>query len=70
MAITVTISGFTAPQGQVMGEAWGKILHPGTNATKAEVEAHLRGILIQGVKDRQHSEAIAAVPAPPDFDTV
>ena len=68
--ITVTISGFTAPQGQVMGEAWGMILHPGTNATKAEVEAELRRILIQGVKDQQYGASIAAVVTPPDFDTV
>jgi hypothetical protein len=68
--ITVTISGFTPQQGQVMAEKWGKILHPGTNATRQEVEAHLLHILRQGVKDQQLSEAQAAVPVPPDFDTV
>jgi hypothetical protein len=66
--ITVTISGFTPQQGQVMGEEWGKYLHPGTNATKAEVEAHLLGILRGVVKSQQHSAAIAAVPEPANFD--
>lgn len=70
MAITVTISGQTAAQGTEMGIQWGKFLHPGTNATKAEVEAYLRGIVIGVVKDQQKAVAIAAVATPPDFDAV
>jgi hypothetical protein len=68
--ITVTISGFTPAQGQVMAEEWGKFLHPGTNATRAEVEAYLLGILRGVVKDQQKAIAVAAVPEPPHFDTV
>ncbi len=70
MAITVTISGQTAGQGTVMATEWGKFLHPGTPATKAEVEAYLRNILLGVVRDSQKNAAVAAVATPPDFDTV
>jgi hypothetical protein len=70
MAITVTISGQTAAQGTEMGIQMGKFLHPGTNATKPEVEAWLRGVLLSAVRDQQKGALVAAVATPPDFDTV
>jgi hypothetical protein len=70
MAITVTISGQTAGQGTEMGIQMGKALHPGTVATKAEVEAWLRGILLAEVRNQQKNALFAAVATPPDFDTV
>lgn len=68
MAITVTIGGTTAPQRARAFPAWGDFLHPGRDATAAEIEAYLRGILLGVVKDYETRLAHAAVSPPADLD--
>lgn len=69
MAITVTIGGTTASQRQRAFVAWGHFLHPGTNATAAEIEGYLRNLLIQVVRDYEYQQAVAAVAEPAPLDS-
>lgn len=68
MAITVTIAGTTAPQRARALPAWGDFLHPGRDATAAEVEAYLLNILKQVVYDYEHKLSLAAIQAPAELD--
>ena len=61
MAITVTIGGTTLAQRNRAFPAWGQFLHPGRDATAAEIEAYLRDLLIQVVVDYEHGLDVAAV---------
>lgn len=66
--ITVTIGGTTAPQRTRAFAAWGAFLHPGTNATAAEIEAYLRNLVIQVTQDYELAQARAAVAQPAALD--
>ena len=64
---TVTIT-TTAPQDSRLAPAFGALLHPGTNATTAEVKAWLVEQLRVVVRNYEDQVAKAAVAAPAAFD--
>lgn len=68
MAITVTIGGTTLAQRNRAFAAWGQFLHPGRDATAAEIEAYLRNLLVQVVQDYELNQARAAVATPAALD--
>jgi hypothetical protein len=64
-SITIT----TTPQQDArLTVAWGDFLHPGTNATAADVKAYLISELRRVVHEYEQRQAVAAVPPPADFD--
>lgn len=64
-SVTITT---TAPQDARLTVAFGALLHPGNNATTAEVKAHLIEYMRRVVQDYERNVAIAAVAAPASFD--
>jgi len=64
-SITITTTG---PQDARLTVAWGDYLHPGTNATTADVKAHLIEHLRKVVQDYENRIAHAAVAPPASFD--
>jgi hypothetical protein len=64
---TVTIT-TTGAQDARLTVAFGEFLHPGTNATTADVKAWLISELRRVVHEYETRQALAAVPAPSAFD--
>lgn len=64
-SITITTTG---PQDARLTVAWGEFLHPGTNATTAEVKAYLieqLRVVVRNYEDRVNKAGVAA---PASFD--
>ena len=64
-SITITT---TAPMDARLTVAWGDYLHPGTNASTADVKAWLISELRRVVQDYENRIAHAAVAPPASFD--
>ena len=64
-SVTITT---TAPQDARLTVAFGDFLHPGSNATTAEVKAYLIEHMRQIVRNYEDNVAKAAVDAPAAFD--
>lgn len=64
-SITITT---TAQQDARLTVAFGEFLHPGTNATAADVKAWIISELRRVVQEYEQRQAIAAVPPPAGFD--
>ncbi len=64
---TVTIT-TTGPQDARLTVAFGAYLHPGTNASTADVKAWLISELRRIVKDYEQQQAVAALSPPASFD--
>lgn len=64
-SITITT---TAQQDARLTVAWGEFLHPGTNASAADVKAYLISELRRVVHEYETRQAVAEVPPPAAFD--
>lgn len=64
-SITITT---TAQQDARLTVAWGDFLHPGQNASAADVKAWLISELRRVVHEYEQRQAIAAIAPPADFD--
>jgi len=64
-SITITTTG---PQDARLTVAFGEYLHPGTNASTADVKAHLINELRRVVQEYENRIAHAAVAPPAAFD--
>lgn len=64
-SITITTTG---AQDARLTVAFGAFLHPGTNATTADVKAHLIQHLREVVQQYESQQAIAAIAPPTAFD--
>lgn len=64
-SITITT---TAQQDARLTVAWGDFLHPGTNASAADVKAWMISELRRVVHEYENRIAHAAVAPPADFD--
>lgn len=64
-SITITTTG---AQDARLTVAFGALLHPGTNASAADVKAYLIEHMRQVVQNFEQQQAIAALPAPGAFD--
>lgn len=64
-SVTITT---TAPQDARLAPAFGALLHPGSNATTAEVKAWLIEQLRRVVRDYEDQVAKAALAPPANFD--
>jgi hypothetical protein len=64
-SITITTTG---AQDARLTVAFGAYLHPGTNATAADVKAYLIEHMRQIVLDYERQQALIALPQPADFD--
>lgn len=64
-SITITTTG---PQDARLTVAFGAYLHPGTNASAADVKAYLIQHMREIVQQYEQAQAIAAVPPPAAFD--
>lgn len=64
-SITITTTG---AQDARLTVAFGAYLHPGTNATTADVKAHLIQHLREVVQQYEAQQAVAALAPPASFD--
>lgn len=64
-SITITTTG---PQDARLTVAFGALLHPGSNATTADVKAYLIEQMRRVVQEYERQQAIVAIAAPANFD--